>query len=71
MDGGNMHCTTCDMLLLGGAAAYQEALRNSAVLSLRQGLLPETMLLTAVSTPLQLEGETQQLAGGLPRAMPV
>lgn len=69
MDGDNMHYTTCDMLLHGRAAAYQEAQKNSAVLSLRQGLPPETMLWTAGNRPLQPEGETQQLAGGWPQAM--
>ena len=50
---------------------YQEALKSSAALFLRQELLPETMLRTAMSIQLQPEEGTQQLAGGLLPAMPV
>ena len=65
MDGDVTYISPCEEY------TYQEALKSSAALSLRPELLPKTTPRTAVSTQLQPEGETQQLAGVLPPAMPV
>ena len=61
------HSAACEVRVW----TYQKALKNFAALSLKQELLPETMLWTAVSTPVQPVGEPPQLAGGLPQAVPV
>ena len=62
---------TCTHISLCEEKSYQEALKSSAALSLRQELLPKTKLRTAMNTQLQPEGGTQQLAGVLPPAVPV